>query len=83
MSSSDAPSETIRKIKVIKYDPNWPKLFKKEAEQIKQALGSNCIEVHYIGSTSIPGLSAKPIIDILPVVQKFKRSIKQPKLWRL
>jgi GrpB-like predicted nucleotidyltransferase (UPF0157 family)/GNAT superfamily N-acetyltransferase len=51
------------------YDPEWPNLFEKEATRIKAALGSNCIEIHHIGSTSIPGLSAKPIIDMLPVVR--------------
>jgi GrpB-like predicted nucleotidyltransferase (UPF0157 family)/GNAT superfamily N-acetyltransferase len=56
-------------IEVIPYNPNWPKMFAVEAELIKQALGDNCIAIHHIGSTSVPGLSAKPIIDILPVVQ--------------
>jgi|LakMenEpi03Aug12_release.lakeMendotaPanAssembly.Ray.scaffolds.fasta_scaffold17074_15 GrpB-like predicted nucleotidyltransferase (UPF0157 family) len=58
-----------RKIEVVAYDPKWPTLFQLEAEQIKRALGPNCIEIHHIGSTSIPGLSSKPIIDILPVVR--------------
>lgn len=57
-----------RKIEVVKYDPKWPELFKSEAELVKHALGCNCIEIHHIGSTAIPGLSAKPIIDMLPVV---------------
>lgn len=69
MSPSDVPPDTIRKIEVVEYDPNWPELFELEAERIKQALGSNCIEIHHIGSTSIPGLSAKPIIDMLPIVR--------------
>jgi GrpB-like predicted nucleotidyltransferase (UPF0157 family) len=55
-------------IKVVPYDPHWPQLFEDEALQIKSALGDNCISIHHIGSTSIPGMSAKPIIDILPVV---------------
>lgn len=55
-------------IKVVSYNSTWPKMFEDEARLIKQALGSNCIEIYHIGSTSVPGLSAKPIIDILPVV---------------
>jgi GrpB-like predicted nucleotidyltransferase (UPF0157 family) len=55
-------------IKVVSYNPSWPKMFEDESHLIKQALGSNCIEIHHIGSTSVPGLSAKPIIDMLPVV---------------
>ena len=39
MSPSDAPSNTIRKIEVVEYDPSWPELFELEAERIKQALG--------------------------------------------
>jgi len=58
-----------RNVEVVPYDSNWPDLFTTEAVLIKQALGNNCIAIHHIGSTSIPGLSAKPIIDMLPVVR--------------
>lgn len=51
------------------YNLEWPLLFEKEAIRIKAALGDNCVEIHHIGSTAVPDLSAKPIIDILPVVQ--------------
>ena len=57
------------KVEVVSYDPSWPVMFESEAALIKQALGSNCIAIHHIGSTSVSGLSAKPIIDILPVVK--------------
>ncbi len=57
-----------RHIEVVPYNPNWPSAFKTEAAKIKQALGDNCIEVHHIGSTSVPELAAKPIIDMIPVV---------------
>jgi GrpB-like predicted nucleotidyltransferase (UPF0157 family) len=56
-------------IEVVSYNPNWPAMFEVEARLIKEALGSNCVTIHHIGSTSVPGLSAKPIIDILPVVR--------------
>ncbi len=72
MPSSDASIDTARKIEVVDYDPKWPELFKSEAEQVKQALGCNCVQIHHIGSTSIPGLSAKPIIDMLPVVRNIQ-----------
>lgn len=55
-------------IRVVKYNPEWVQTFHDEAIKIKEALGNNCTETHHIGSTSVPGLSAKPIIDILPVV---------------
>lgn len=53
-----------KNIEVVPYSLEWPKMFAAEAELIKQALGNNCITVHHIGSTSVPGLSAKPIIDM-------------------
>lgn len=56
-------------IKVIPYRNEWPSMFETEAKLIKQALGDNCIATHHIGSTAVPGLAAKPIIDILPVVK--------------
>ena len=56
-------------IKLVFYDPNWPLIFENEAILLQEALGSNCIAIHHIGSTSVPGLNAKPIIDIIPVVK--------------
>lgn len=56
-------------VEVVPYNAAWPEIFKEEAARVKQALGSNCIDVLHVGSTSIPGISAKPIIDMLPVVQ--------------
>lgn len=57
------------KIEVVCYNPNWPSLFEEEAALIERALGANCVAIHHIGSTSVPGLYAKPIIDMLPVVK--------------
>lgn len=56
-------------IEVVPYNPNWPEKFAKESAKIRQALGENCIMIHHIGSTSIPGLAAKPVIDMVPVVK--------------
>ncbi|MBN9287999.1 MAG: GNAT family N-acetyltransferase [Gammaproteobacteria bacterium 39-13] len=62
-------SMVANSIKVVPYDPLWNELFKTQAECIQQILGSNCITIHHIGSTSIPDLAAKPIIDMLPIVR--------------
>jgi GrpB-like predicted nucleotidyltransferase (UPF0157 family)/GNAT superfamily N-acetyltransferase len=56
-------------VEVVYYNPNWPAMFELEATFIRDALGANCLAIHHIGSTSVPGLLAKPIIDILPVVK--------------
>ena len=62
----------FRKVTIIPYEPQWSDLFKEEAARVKQVLGTNCIDVHHIGSTSIPNLDAKPIIDMIPVVRNIK-----------
>lgn len=56
-------------IKVVPYDPNWPYMFEQEAAPILQALSDNCIAIHHVGSTSVAGLAAKPIIDMIVVVK--------------
>jgi len=50
------------------YNPNWPVLFESEAERIRAVLGNKVLQIHHVGSTAVPGLCAKPIIDILLVV---------------
>lgn len=49
---------------VVAYDPAWPAYFEKEAVRIKDALGSIVIEIEHVGSTAVPGIAAKPTIDI-------------------
>ncbi len=56
------------KIVIVDYDPGWPGRFRKEAQRIRAALGCHAKAVEHIGSTAVPGLAAKPIIDILLVV---------------
>ena len=58
-----------RKIKIIDDDPDWPKKFETHARIIAGALGGSALRIEHVGSTSVPGLAAKPIIDILVVVQ--------------
>jgi len=52
-------------ITLVEYDRLWPENFAREAKRIRAALGERAIIVEHIGSTSVPGLVAKPIIDIL------------------
>ena len=49
------------------YDPAWPRLAADHSRRL-QTLGSAVVIVHHIGSTSVPGLAAKPIIDLMPLV---------------
>jgi GrpB-like predicted nucleotidyltransferase (UPF0157 family) len=55
----------MRKVEVIKYNKKWINSFKTEKIVLNKIFQDNIINIHHIGSTSIPGLSAKPIIDIL------------------
>src|SRR6266516_40707 len=55
-------------IQIVDYDPEWPRLFKREARRIQAALGDRVLSIKHPGSTSVPGLAAKPRIDILLVV---------------
>jgi GrpB-like predicted nucleotidyltransferase (UPF0157 family) len=55
-------------IQIIAYDAAWPHLFAAEAVKIRAALGERALRVEHVGSTSVSGLAAKPLIDILLVV---------------
>jgi len=50
---------------VVTYDPQWPEWFEREAERIRGALGRQALRIEHAGSTAVPGLAAKPVIDIV------------------
>lgn len=62
----------MRHVTVEAYRPYWKDLFEREAKLLKSIYKDQIITVHHIGSTSVPGLSAKPIIDLLPVVHSIE-----------
>lgn len=55
-------------VEVIEYDPAWPGAFEVVRDQLVDRLGDAAISIHHIGSTSVPGMAAKPTIDVLVVV---------------
>jgi GrpB-like predicted nucleotidyltransferase (UPF0157 family) len=55
-------------ISLVAYDPSWPINFAREAARIRAALGDRALRIEHVGSTSVPGLEAKSIVDILLVV---------------
>jgi len=55
-------------IDLAEYDPAWPVLFQREAARIRAVLGERVLLLEHVGSTSVPGLCAKPILDLLLVV---------------
>ncbi len=58
----------VGRIQIVDYDPEWPRLFAREVERIRAVLGERALSIEHAGSTSVPGLAAKPIIDIVLVV---------------
>jgi GrpB-like predicted nucleotidyltransferase (UPF0157 family) len=69
----------MHKLKMVNYDENWQEMFEIEKERFQNILKTDLLEIHHIGSTSIPGMSAKPIIDILCVIKKNTKLAKYNK----
>lgn len=63
-------NDPIVKIEIVTYDPRWPDLYTEERERVEAVLGDLARSIEHIGSTSVPGLSAKPIIDILVTMSR-------------
>ena len=58
---------------VTEYQPAWVEQFEEEAQALKQILKENCLKIEHIGSTSVPNLAAKPIIDFLIIVEEIEK----------
>jgi len=63
------PPEVLNdQIRLMAYDPGWPAQFERDAARIRAVLGERVLLLEHVGSTSVPGLSAKPLIDIILAV---------------
>ena len=62
-----------REVKVVPSDPAWEEKFEAEAATLRSVLGEKALAIHHVGSTSIPGLAAKPIIDVLVEVRQIEK----------
>lgn len=65
LSAFTVPTPVDGPIDLADYDPAWPAMFEGEAGRVRGALGEQAIAVHHAGSTSVPGLAAKPILDMV------------------
>lgn len=54
-----------REVRLVPHDPRWAEGYRLEAERLQQALGAHALEIAHIGSTAVPGLAAKPLLDIM------------------
>lgn len=59
----------MREVEVVPHDPRWRDAFEAEAKRVAAALGENVVAVHHIGSTAIPDIYAKPVVDLLVEVR--------------
>lgn len=59
-------------IRIVDYDDAWPERFEQEAIRLREALGDLAVRIEHVGSTSVPGLAAKPVIDIQLSVSSFE-----------
>lgn len=64
MFVGDRPQPYAVKVVVAEYDPRWPAWFEEQDDKIRTALGPIAVRSEHVGSTSVPGLAAKPVIDI-------------------
>ncbi|PYS90227.1 MAG: hypothetical protein DMF62_05310 [Acidobacteria bacterium] len=67
----------MKEIKVVPYSPEWRSMFTAESTRVAGGLGKHVIAVHHIGSTAIPGIFAKPVIDILVEVGEIAKVDQQ------
>jgi len=67
-------------VKLVRHNPKWRQNFEREQKKIRKVFGWDALEIQHVGSTAIPGILAKPIIDIaliVPSLQKAKRYVKK------
>lgn len=60
---------------IVPYDGDWPSLFNDEAERIRTSCSRELTEIVHVGSTAVPGLAAKPIIDIMLGIERFADAV--------
>jgi GrpB-like predicted nucleotidyltransferase (UPF0157 family) len=66
-------------VKLVKHSPKWQQSFQCEQEKLCRIFGEDALEVQHVGSTAIPGILAKPIIDIALIVASFQKAKRYEK----
>jgi GrpB-like predicted nucleotidyltransferase (UPF0157 family) len=71
MGSAAMPIDTpdAFHVELVPHDPRWAEMARDETRRLKAALGDTLVTVHHIGSTAIPGIKAKPVVDLIPIVR--------------
>ena len=75
--ASDGPALGLGRgeVRLVSYDPRWPILFDEAATELRDTLGPKLLGIHHVGGTSIPGLCAKPILDLLVSIPDFAEGL--------
>lgn len=60
------------RVLLARHDPAWAEMAAAEGARLAGALGENLIAAHHIGSTALPGIAAKPVVDLMPVVRSLE-----------
>ena len=68
MNGSPALGLELGTITVVPHDPRWASLFDEASSQLRSKLGTSILDVHHVGSTAVPGLCAKPVLDMLVLI---------------
>jgi len=57
--------EVTHPVNIVEYDPDWPNIFEEEKKNILQTIGEKVLSINHIGSTAVPGLGGKNIVDMV------------------
>jgi GrpB-like predicted nucleotidyltransferase (UPF0157 family) len=85
-SASDREALGLRRgvVEVVPYDPRWPTIFDDTAADLRSVLDNSILAIHHVGSTSVPNLCAKPVLDVLVSVPDFDEALQLvPRIERL
>jgi GrpB-like predicted nucleotidyltransferase (UPF0157 family) len=61
-------------VEVVDYDPSWPRWYEEERDRIAAAIGDSALAIEHVGGTAVPGLPAKPVIDLMVGVEDIERA---------
>lgn len=67
-------SRGAQPVEVVDYDRDWPRAYAEERDRIAAAIGENALAIEHVGGTAVPGLPAKPVIDLMVGVEDIERA---------
>ena len=74
MRGSEALGLELGTITVVPHDPRWATLFDEASAQLRTKLGDSILDMHHVGSTAVPGLCAKPVLDMLALIPSLEEA---------